>query len=172
MMKFVNKLVAAFVLFVLAMCIIAPAAGEHYSIGNDFKIDFNMGGTVFKTDIPSPKTIESLSGVEITYYYVNVTDTSGHKASIQLEEKQQGTGLASQEVSDRAYKLGYVVEETSVRDIDGVKGNIAKISKAGAISYMAMYQQSWGRERFTVTIISTFPWDSGTTALLNSIHIS
>ena len=181
-----NKLILLALVALLCIPMVANAVNDSVTTG-PYKISFDMGmppGTYIVAQ-SEPKYSESLSGDRSTSYMVNIKTGLTDSAIITIAESEKGIAiLGADDISRMFPVLTYSTLsnslnarniETATRAIDGVIGGIGSgdIYLAGIRMkiYLAQYQPAFDPSHVIVTLMTSYPWDSGSRQLVNSIHV-
>ena len=181
-----NKLILLALVALICIPMVVTAANDSVTTG-PYKISFDMGmplGTYTITQI-EPKYSESLSGERSTSYMINIKTGLTDNAIITITENEKAIAvLGVDDISRMFPALTYSTLsnslnarniETATRTIDSVIGGIGSgdIYLAGISMkiYLAQYQPAFDPSHVIVTLMTSYPWDSGSRQLVNSIHV-
>lgn len=167
----------AYILLAMLICIPIAIAEKDNMTAGPFKISFDMGipKASYKIQISSPVEPELHGSGNQTDYSVFIANTTGTfpMATILLTQYKESQVIPTPEELEQ--KLNQDIKETGaanihseIREIDGIKGALVSATLLGKMSYLARWYPS---NELTVGITSTYPWDEGTMALVNTIHI-
>jgi hypothetical protein len=161
------------VFVVLFLQAITYAAPYNATMG-PYAVSFDMGFSNYYTTEEPWKSSESLSGDEnYEFGSINVYKNRDHDDGIAIisikRSDMDQIVLSPSESAEVLKESGYT---TATRMIDGVLGFIASQELGNGITiYMAHYKPAIDPAKLNVSIISNYPWDSGTLLLLKTIHI-
>jgi len=123
---------------------------------------------------PSTET-ETLGGEKYTLNFVTIRNVSSLEFAsimlIQYETDQTFPTPNTEATRDAARDITGARIETATRAINGVNGVAESYYKDGATVYYANYHPAFDPKRMNVSILSTFPWDDGTSSLLKTIQV-
>ena len=172
------------ILALLAICLIAPCLAEPQTVTTGpYTISFDLGisNKSYLVNVSTPKTNESVAGDISTEYQVELQNNTGiaRMATFNITEYQKNQTLPTPD--EMGSILKYALEQLpKIRDvqtnsqiIDGVNGSIASGTFDGyglsLEAYVIMYNPT---PRLSVVLTSTYPWDEGTSQLLNTTHVA
>ncbi|RJE46822.1 hypothetical protein A7K50_12420 [Dehalobacter sp. MCB1] len=162
-------------LFVVFSSIQAIAYAVPYSatIG-PYIVSFDMGFSDYYITGEPWEMSETLSGTEkYEFGSINVYKNRNHEggiAIITIKHNDEDQSYLSPSESAEILKDSY--DTATTRTIDSALGFIASQELNNKITiYMSHYQPTFDPKRLNVSILSNYPWDSGTLQLLKTIHI-
>jgi hypothetical protein len=177
--SFMKKAALVLVAFV-CLQLFASAVPDSVNTG-PYKISFDLGlaKDAYKSDVEEPKSSEALDGTASETYSFELTQanntTMPNLALISIYVAEQTVVPSAQRVSLNKKEidgLGLLGVQAAARQIDGKDGVVCsgfELENGKTMTtYFADYYLS-NREK--VFIYSGFPWDSGTLALIKTIHI-
>lgn len=162
--------IMAFLALLITPCIAEPF---NATIG-PYVVSFDMGFSNYYITEDLWKASESLSGDE-SYEFgsINVYKNRNHEDGIAIISIKHGDKDQKYlSPSESTEKLRDSFDTVATRTIDGAKGFVASQKLNNGITiYMAHYQSTFDPKRLNVSILSNYPWDSGTLQLLKTIHV-
>ncbi len=165
--------ICTLVLVTLFLQAITYAAPYNTTMG-PYAVSFDMGFSNYYTTEEPWGSSESLSGDE-SYEFgsINVYKNRDHDDGIAIisikHSDMDQIVLSPSESAEVLKESGYT---TATRMIDGVLGFIATQELDNGITiYMAHYKSAIDPAKLNITIMSNYPWNSGTLQLLKTIHV-
>jgi hypothetical protein len=123
---------------------------------------------------PATET-DTLGGEKYTLNFVTIRNVTSLDFAaimlIQYEEQQTFPTPNTEAAIDAARDIPGTRIETATRAINGVTGVAESYYKDGSTVYYANYHPVFDPKRMNVSILSTFPWDDGTSSLLKTIQV-
>lgn len=162
-------------LIIAVLALPCMAVQENITTG-PYNISFDLGlaKNAYDIEILEPIPQEDLAGHLSTEYLINLTDGSTRQGYIKVILFEDSLVIPTQsELKDSLREaLPYSLDdvETVGRDIDGHSGAAASAREYfsdNSIYFATYYLSQWE----TVTLMSKYPWEHGTLALLKTIHI-
>lgn len=162
-------------LIMLFMALPSVAVQENLTVG-PYKLSFDMGlpKGAYDVEIADPKPQESLSGHLSTEYLINISDGSDRRGYIEVAryEDKLVVPTIDELIEDLRDALPYSLSNVEVvgREIDETVGAAASGRNyfSEEDNYFAIYYLS---SQETVKIMSKYPWEEGTLALLKTIRV-
>jgi len=152
------------------LCLAYIASAEHISktVG-PYNVSFDLNGSGREINITGPIHSEYLDGEIYTYWDILINKDI---VDIYIQKSEKTTwDKLDWEKQIRDNHNDYETPGHATRIIDGSRGGVAKIWQIGGNPhYVAMYSPAVDPHSY-VSIISYYPWDSGTLQLLKTIHI-
>ncbi len=176
-------LIPLFILFLFSASSIAFAENDSITTW-PYKISFDLGipRDNYKVTVNPPKEGKSRDGEKITLYGMSIEgQTPGVRAGIGLNNyfDEQATPTSdewAQILKEKANDLKLSDEEIATRTVDNtiagtVSGNLNS-KKFGSLKiYEAIYYSPIDPKHLQIIVTSSFPWEGGTSNLLNTIHV-
>ncbi|OPY52725.1 MAG: hypothetical protein A4E48_01014 [Methanosaeta sp. PtaU1.Bin060] len=176
----------ALILSALLCSAVATAVPDSIVMG-PYKVSFDLGlpKDAYSITVKEPKTTESLSGDISTKYKAGILNNTDilrfAYIDLSLRDKKQPT--PTPEKLEDSLRSALLNEsrisniETSQRTIDGLPCAVvsyeflAKGTRKTVKVFMAEYFPKIDKGSLNCIISSSYPWDEGTLALLQTIHI-
>jgi hypothetical protein len=165
------------IILIMNFALIVPTIAEQENLAlGPYKVTFDMGIDNFDWDISGPTTSETLAGsADTSYEAIRSKSYPGYTLAIYITEynfsalEGPGDQQFSKKTVDYALRnLGCTDIAVKGRTIDGHNAAIGLgIDEMGQDIYIV----DWWMDNATVNIYSYYPWDEGTLALFNTIHV-
>jgi hypothetical protein len=162
-------------ILIMSFALIVPTIAEQENIVlGPYRVSFDMGIDNLKWNISKPTISETLSGSAYTSY--DAFSSQSSLVSIIICEYNFTTQDVSGDIRDWGEMVGFFFRNLGCTDvvvrertIDGHSAAIGTGKYANADR--TLYNAYWWMDNTSVNVVSDYPWDEGTLALVNTIHI-
>ena len=172
-----NK-ICMILLAVLILAVPVGAKPENVVMG-PYKVSFDIGNVGYYTiNLEPPSKSENFESTPYTLYEAFINGTSPLQVSIGIQSYSMpvlnnAEGAIRSTLKSISQTCGEPIITT--RRIDGKPGALGIVNCTGSKMNMFLYPLDYYPENKTMTsdvvIISTYPWNGGTSALVKTIHV-
>jgi hypothetical protein len=151
----------------------ANAMNNVSEVVGPYKISFSLPDDINVTLKPTIENTQSFYGDKYTNYNLNLIASlnPAYTAAISIRENEEEDLIyLGRSILETLKRLGYTSVAPVYNEIDGSPGILVTGSQTTALPLIheAVYILD---NRTPVVVISTFPWDNGTSMMVSTIHV-